>query len=383
MSNFAELDKQLNKAKIELLTDARAAFISTIIFSLKFKWDDTLQPPTAAVDHDTIYFHPDFWKSINDKERVAVLAHEGWHVAFNHVINMHDYKDMNSVKYNIAADHVINLMLEESGYQLPSFALKDKQYKDMSTMQIYNLLPDPPSDTGNDSLIGDIKPKGDKPSPEKLQQQRNAIEDIIVKAHTIAQATDPNGVGSLPGDVQIFIDKLLNPKLDWRTITQNIVSSFVRTDYSYKRPNRRYMPDYYLPSLYNEGMGELCAAFDTSGSVSDEEIKMFLTEVISFKEILSPALTTIIDFDTSIKNVHKFTADENIKGIALTGRGGTCLKCVFDYYNKNIPNLLVVFSDLQCPPIQEDPGYPVIWVCVNNPKAKVNFGTLIHYSTDN
>ena len=67
-----------------------------------------------------------------------------------------------------------------------------------------------------------------------------------------------------------------------------------------------------------------------------------------------------------------------IDTVSFSGWGGTNLTPVFEHYDKNKPTVLVVFSDLFCAPIIEDPGYPVIWACFGNPNAEVNFGQLIH-----
>jgi predicted metal-dependent peptidase len=73
--------------------------------------------------------------------------------------------------------------------------------------------------------------------------------------------------------------------------------------------------------------------------------------------------------------------------VHFSGGGGTNLQPVFDHFaGKNPdhpeagpPTVLIVFSDFYCGKIKEDPGYPVIWISVDNPNAEVNFGTLINY----
>lgn len=276
--------------------------------------------------------------------------------------------------------------------------LLDNQYENMTTMQVYNLLPDEPnsnngqngngggnsSDENNDKPFGgmgnDIKDPTKGKSSQQIQQDKNELDNILVKA-SMASKMAGDKPGSIPGDIQILIEELTNPKLPWNVILQNYMTSFNKDDYSYQRPNRRFTPDFYLPSLHSEGLDEIAVAVDTSGSVSEDEFRAFLTEINNIKETLNPKKTTIIDFDTSIKHVHTINEGDSIHNLPFSGRGGTDLDCVFDYYGKNKPNLLLVFSDLWCDQIEDDPGYPVIWVCVDNPNAEVNFGTLIHYDT--
>jgi predicted metal-dependent peptidase len=283
----------------------------------------------------------------------------------------------NFKRWNRAADYVINNMLIDNGYELPPGGLWDTKYNDMSTEQVYDLLEDD-GDPNFDQYDLSPSPIDSDMSPEEVEQK---VQDIIVKA-SIQSKMGGDKSGSIPSDIQRELDKLLNPKLDWRTILQNYVSAFAKEDYSYKKPNRRYMPDFYLPSLYSEAVGEIAIAVDTSGSVTDKEFQAFLSEINAIKNDLNPALTTVIDFDTSIKNVHKLTADQSIDSVKFSGYGGTQLDCVFNYYKKDVPVVLIVFSDLYCPPIQTAPEYPVIWVVVNNPSATTHFGQKIDYDTN-
>ena len=362
----------MDKAKIGLLTNKGSTFITTVLFSLRLKWTEDL--PTAGVDGKSLFINPTFWLAQTPNVRISILFHETWHVAFNHMFRG---KDLDKKRYNYAGDFVINLMGRDAGYEIPREWLCDEQYRDMSTQQVYDLLDDNtdsmPNGLGEDLMESDAKDEG------QVQQE---VADILIRAATRAKlSNDSKEAGNLPGEIEIMLQDLINPKLDWRTILDNYMTSFVKEDYTFRRPNKRFMPDYYLASQSSESLGEIGVAIDTSGSVSDDEFKVFLSEVNSIKERLDPALMTIIDFDTSIKHIHKLTSDQDVTSLPFSGRGGTDLRPVFKHYDKEPPVVLIVFSDLCCSRIEEDPGYPVIWICCNNPRAGVDFGTLIHYDT--
>jgi len=380
MSNYNEqdFDKAMSKAKVGLMARHSSVFITTILFSLKLEITEEI--PTAAVDGANLYINPVWFLAITPKQRMGLLAHESWHVAFDHISRG---ANMDHERFNEAADHVINLMLKSKGYDLPDGGLWDDKYTDMSTEQVYQLLPvkpkdqNPPPPSPGD-WTGDLMPLKAS-DPDKAAKQA-AMKDIVVKASTQSKMSgdDP---GSIPGEIAIAIHELLNPKLSWQTILQNYMSAFSKNDYSYRKPNRRYMPEFYLPSLFSENLDEIAVAVDTSGSVSDKEFTAFLTEINDIKEKLNPSLTTIIDFDTQVNNVHSLSADEDVNSVSFTGRGGTNLQPVFDHYNKTKPTVLIVFSDLYCQQITEDPGYPVVWVVINNENAQVSFGEKIDYDT--
>ena len=369
MENQKELDQLLNKAKIGIMTKQSSAFICTILFSLKQSWDTGL--PTAGTDGERIIINPDFFLSLTSDEQIGLLAHEAWHVAFSHVSRGTTFDKQ---KYNIAADYVINIMLVDAGFTLPEGAYVDGQYRYMSTEEVYDLLPDPPED-----YDCDIMPIGDGEASEmEIAQKELNIKQIVMKA---AQQSKIRGdqAGTIPGDIQRMIDELTNPKLDWFTILMNYMTSFDKADYSFRIPNRRFFPEFFLPGLHGESMGELALAFDASASVTQQEFSAYFGETKYMRELVRPELTTIIEFDTAINNVYSLKKEDNMDDVNFTGGGGTNLQPVFDHFEKNKPTVLIIFSDLYCTKIIEDPGYPVVWISVNNKSAEVNFGTLIHY----
>jgi len=180
--------------------------------------------------------------------------------------------------------------------------------------------------------------------------------------------------------VEMAIQEIINPVLPWNVILQEYFSTFAKNDYSYSRPNRRYLPDFYLPQLRSNAMDHLVIAADISYSMV-HSFPIFINEMLGIRETVNPIRTTIIPFDTELKEITILNQDEKIEDVLFKGGGGTNLQPVFDYLQDKAPTVLIVFSDLLCKKIQDDPKYPVIWCCIQNPKATVNFGKLIHVDT--
>lgn len=360
-------NKQLSRAKIGIMSENNSVFITTILFSLKSSWDQSEQ--TAATDGLNLFINMDWWLTLSPQQQIGLLAHETWHVAFEHMVRSEGYV---FEKYNKAADHVINLMLLEAGFQLPPNGLHDSKYKNMTTEQVYALLPDEPEG----SYPCDIKLPASAEGKSKEEIQA-AITNIVMKA---AQQSKMQGdkAGTIPGEIEIALDNLLNPLLPWNVILQNYMSTYAKEDYSFRRPNKRFAPDFYLPSMFSEAVDNIAVGVDTSGSVTDQEFLAFITEINDIREQLNPKVTTIVDFDYVIRKVHTLEEDDSIRDVTFSGRGGTDLEPLFEHFNKNPPTVLIVFSDLYCTKITEQPTYDVIWICVNNPRATVDFGTLIH-----
>ncbi len=127
----------LNKAKIQLMSKPDTVFFTTVCFSLKHIWDETI--PTACTNGKEIRFNPDFFMSLDLEEQIFLLVHESMHVAYMHMDRLNT---RNPRKWNYAADYVINHQLISRGFKMPKNCLHDPQYADMSTEEVYNKLPD-------------------------------------------------------------------------------------------------------------------------------------------------------------------------------------------------------------------------------------------------
>lgn len=383
-----QLQKELDKAKIGLLQNKGngkgSAFISTILFSLKFSWDESI--PTACTDGLTLKISPQFFESLTKDERVFLLAHEAWHVAFQHMLRLNKQKEDNFYVWNMATDHYINNMLIQAGYTMIEGGLADNKYKDQSEWssdKIFDdLMKDPENQNkgkdGFDMSNSNLDGEGKKLSQEDADAIKRKIEETLVKASVRAKMAKE--YGDIPSDIVIKLEELLNPKLPWNVILQKFMNDFAKEDYSFRRPNRRFMGgSVIMPSLHSESLGHIACAVDTSCSVTDEQFNMFRTELADIKKRLKPKLMTITDFDTEIRAVHKLSPQDNIENVHFSGRGGTNMHPVFGYYTEpqNKPQVLIMFSDMECSAITEDPGFPVIWIKLDGYGFTPTFGTVI------
>jgi predicted metal-dependent peptidase len=140
------------------------------------------------------------------------------------------------------------------------------------------------------------------------------------------------------------------------------------------------MPKFYLPSLCSEGAGVIACARDTSGSVSENDLLVFATEMNYIKQLLNPELMWVVDFDTKIHTIFVLDECTPIDLLKCTGRGGTDLQPVFTHFKANKPEVLIIFSDLECNEIADDPGYPVIWIRTPGYGFTPKFGKLIEFN---
>lgn len=374
--SFTECMQALSKAKIQLMSRPSSAFFTTLCFSLKHSFSDTV--PTAYTDGKNIVYGTKFFMELSMEEQVFLMLHETLHVAYLHTdpvrLSMH-----NKRKWNEAADHVINLQLIASGFKMPSgknAGLADPQYKGMSTEQVYALLPEPQKDEDMGGFGEDLQE-----SPMPSEELQAGVQDILVRA-SIQSKMANDKPGTIPGEIQIFLDRLLAPKLPWNRILQKYLQTFSKSDYTFKKPNRRHFPTHYLPTLHSESLMDIAIAVDISGSVTDTDFNRFITETHSILRMMRPNKITLVQFDTEIKSTHAIRSVQELMQVEFKGRGGTYISPVLEWANENKPQLLLVFSDGDFRFYDYETKVKTLWLIHDNPNFQAPYGKVIHYSME-
>jgi predicted metal-dependent peptidase len=351
-----QADTHLRHAKIDLMT--KSVFLSTICLSLKHEFTDKL--PTAGTNGISILYNPEFLDKLSPQERTGLLAHEVWHVAFNHLTRL---GDRDKVLWNKAGDYVINYMLEKSGITVPRGGLLDPRFAEMSTEEVYNIIKDEEPEGGPD---GDFDVDLLEPPPGLDEGDvSDKITDMVIKAHLQSKIANKDK-GEIPGEIARAIDDLINPKLPWYEILQRFMSDLAKDDYSWSRPSKRFYPDYYLPSQHSYTLGEVVVAIDTSGSVSKEDLTEMLTEIENIRETFRPEKLTIIDCDAEIHNIYDVEKYDNILELEFHGYGGTDFQPVIEHCNQINPDVLIYFTDLYANDVRDVGDYPIIWICTDD-----------------
>ncbi|MCK4501048.1 hypothetical protein KAU11_11170, partial [Candidatus Babeliales bacterium] len=264
------------------------------------------------------------------------------------------------------------------------------QYRGKSTNQIYDIIyekKDAPDSNNQDIVFGGKKPedgdKNSKPqdkqsSAAQEQELKNHIQGILVKAKTQSQMSGKD-TGAIPGEILRQIDALINPKLPWDQILNRFLTEKIKDDYTWSRPNRRFMPEFYLPTQNSEALAKITIAIDTSGSISKTDLRNILSEIAYIKDTMKPKELEIIDCDRTIHNIWTVTEDMDLLDLPFTGGGGTSCKPVLEHCRKNPTTALVYFTDLYLDKWTEEMDFPILWIVYNNPGATVPVGEVTHY----
>jgi predicted metal-dependent peptidase len=165
-----------------------------------------------------------------------------------------------------------------------------------------------------------------------------------------------------------------------RVILQRFLQEYSKGDYSWQKPNRRYWPEWHLPSLHSRSLIDITVAVDTSGSVDDDQFQIMVSEIAGIFRIVKPKEITLIQFDTNIKSITKIRSLRDLRQCEFTGRGGTKVNAVIDWAILNKPQLLMFFTDgeFNAPP-QEYTANKTLWLIHNNDQFRSNYGKVVHY----
>jgi predicted metal-dependent peptidase len=373
------LVRELDKTKSKIWIGKNAAFLAPLMCSMPWIWSTDCW--TAKTDYTHLFCNPFFFLANPPKVREFVIVHELWHPAKLHNIRM---GDRHPLLWNYACDININNDLVKNGYSFQGLVMADgspvkpwydPSFGDATPEDIYAKLfndhrlddPDVPWNQGEDDLL---------PPDESTNEK---VVNNVIRAKE--QARINGSWGDVPGEIEQILDRFLNPVVPWRQVLYQWFTELTKTHMTWKRPNRRYKPrDIHLPSRYRDRgkLANLVFFWDTSGSISNEDIIRFSSEVKFIKDVFKPEKLTIVQFDTMIQKILEFDDTDAFVRIEIAGRGGTHLGCVREYIMKHEPTAAIIFSDLFCEPMQEGPECPIIWATVGNPSATVPFGKLIH-----
>lgn len=376
------IEKALSKAKIGMMMLPDTVFFSTLCTSLEVVI--TNQVPTAGTDGRKLFINKDFFFGLTEAERIFLLAHETLHVAYLHPIRKgsrdHDL-------FNIACDYVINYELKQRNFTFIKGVLYDPQYAGMSAEEVYEKLLQQPQQP-KCSMPDLLSPTGDKgegtnggnPAKSFTEEQIKAIEqEVMSKVATAAMMAEMSKQsGSIPSHIKRTLEELSKPKVNWKAVLARFFSDVNKADYSWTKPNRKYLPN-YLPKLHSVNLGRVDFAIDTSGSITADQFNQFVSEVHGVLRILNPTEIGVYQFDHALQGSNVVRNVRDITKLPFKGGGGTSPEYAIQEFIKNKAQALIVLTDGYFNSrILTKPKQPVVWVIYDNESFKAPFGTVVH-----
>ncbi len=344
--------------------------------------------PTACTDGKNEQYGREFCEKLNDAELRFLILHENYHKLYRHLITWQHLQKDNPELANMAMDYVINLKLVADNHD--NFATMtgelakgcfDVKYKGWDTAKVFHDLKEnpPPQD---DSLDGHDWDSAKDMTPDEKDALSREIDEAIRQGAMIA------GKMGSGGDREF--NELLQPQVDWKQVLREFITeTCAGRDYSsWRKPNRRYISmGIYMPSGVSEKVEELVLAIDTSGSIDDRELSVFLSEVKGIAETVKPSAVRILYWDTEVCRAEKYEMhelDNLINSTKPEGFGGTMVECVPQYMTDNnvSPQACIVLTDGYLGSSWGQWTCPVLWCVLDNKSAKPDVGKVVHVNSN-
>ena len=361
---------------------------------------------TLATDGRNFYYNSAFVLALGSIDKVIFgFAHEVLHCLYDH-FGRTGGRDPKLC--NIAQDYCINtdlvqhnvgqkideiqILYDTKYYGWAFEAVYDELMKDIKNIDLDKLL-----DQLLDDHIQNDEGDGDGDGSQNSQNgnsthrpgiskaDRDAIRDEL--RESMLNAVAGSGAGNLPAGIQRMVNELTNPKMDWRQLIQMKIPSLIKNDYSYMRPNRKYAQSgIIVPGVRYDDTIDIAIAIDTSGSISMEQMKEVLSEVVGMMDMYDDFTMHIWQFDTNVYEPAHFTKDTSseIMDYPLRGGGGTDFDANWKFMNEEgiEPKLLIVFTDGEPYGSWGDENYcDTLWIINNkyNKQIEPPFGVHAYY----
>jgi predicted metal-dependent peptidase len=351
-------EERITKAKIKMYETQ--PFFSYIVNHLIMHEDNKITPTMGVDIKGNCYYNTEFVDKLSDDELKTILAHESMHCALLHLNRL---GNRDAKIWNYATDLAINTLLQGNNFVFPqSKDIKpilgennqykinkkiindvDKKTAEMLYNELYDLAEKIPEQKFDTHIFSDENADGKgKDFCNGSGQQEDKWKQIITEATYFAKQK-----GNMSASMEIMVEKLLNKKLNWKQLLYRYITNEIQHDFTYARPSRKFISTgIYFPSTAKENI-KVMAAIDTSGSIGEKELSLFLGEIYKITKSFNNMELEVLFHDTEISSRSKFNHSNlhKIVNLKATGGGGTSHKEVFEYVKKARPTILICFTD--------------------------------------
>ena len=367
-----EIEQEVERFRMEMLR--KMPFYGDIVMRLPFSANPGI--PTACTDGSGIEYNPAFLQKLNPGQRNYVLMHEVFHVLLFHCRRS---RDRDPRLWNTAADLVVNRMLDQLSWHMENKKIPCQRppegifgrVTDTDTVEtLYEVLRKtnrdqdlkkgcvsyPALDRWKPMIIQGKLPSDLKypiPGPggsAKEAETRNALNGSAVEAliqEALQKARGEIGSFFLPRQ---FLEPIRTKRLDWRALLRNFLTEEQSEESSYITPERKYIHmDLILPGYSRDEtrIEEIWAFVDSSGSISQNELEQFLTQLSRIAREFK-CVFHIAYWDTEVTEVYRKVRDEKkIWECMPRHSGGTDINCVYRWLRqeKLRPAVMLILTD--------------------------------------
>jgi predicted metal-dependent peptidase len=392
-------EQRIEKVHVKLMRHKQFCLFSGLFMVGKVTVDETT--PTAKTNGVNVIYGRAFVDSLNDKQLAFLILHENMHKAYRHLQVWDKLWKKNAQLANSACDYVINLQIRDydvagNDVEMPTDAngealgLIDEKYRGMDAHQVFLLLEKEQKEQEQDGSGGGGGQGMDEHDWENAQEGTPEEQEQVAKEIESALRQGAILAGKMGGSVSRDMQDLLTPKVDWKDALRDFVKTSTqgKDQTTWRRLHKRYIGiDIIMPSTYDEKVGSIVVAVDTSGSIGQAELAQFLSEVKSICDEVSPEQIDLLYWDTAVAGHETYMGAELASLTETTqakGGGGTSPECVpfFIKENRLEPECVIMLTDGFID--KQDPndwqiGKPIMWCIKGNPRFDIDVvGKVVH-----
>lgn len=355
------MNENLRVAILKILAKKRLRLFGCLLYRFDLRATESDDMKTACCTIDKILRKPviiinsNFISKLENVEQVMfVVLHEMLHFIDGH-LSKYRIVSGNDYVFNLAADHVINSLLEKEALsskliEVPSdaFMIPELKNQNLDVMEVYEWLMDNKEfyhckynqETGmidvfkNNKYVGSISPDLDN----EAEESSDLLDEIKAEIRSVMNTF--NTKGSNHDDLFKYIEELVKINIPWESILDNeIQKSRIKSpcNKTWKKLRKKLLHlSITLPGTdTDDDLDDLYLIQDTSGSLWNDEkehskIVTLLSESINYFRGIK-----VIQHDVEVTNSFYLTRDnfenEKHKMYELRGGGGTSHKEAFSF----------------------------------------------------
>lgn len=341
-------------------------YFGTIANGMEMRINDNIE--SFSIRDNAFEYRSEYMEGLNPQQVMFALCNGALHEALSHTKRRGNRSPW---LWQMACDYAINSLLIDNGFVAPPSITYDKRFGNLSAEEIYTELSQEFLDQEQNDRDADDRRDGES-SDEKLSRAQ--------REKRIREAQEKDD--SLQDAIEQLLGERHHKTIDWRTLLNESIGGYYVSDYTLIPPSKKLLYEgIYLPGVHSRHL-HIAIAIDSSGSVDEVLLSMFIAEVEEILETFGSYTIDLMVCDDRIRFYNRFENGEEMT-YSLIGGGGTDFRPVFELIESWMypPKLLLYFSDLDGTFPVCEPSYETLWIA---PKTlEVPFGRVIELRGEN
>lgn len=302
-----------------------------------------------------MYFNPLLFLQCDKKEMAALFKHEIYHMMYLHYERVNDLKNKYSNEViSMAIDISINQFVKNMPMEACrldtvnrefNIELKENRSIEEYASEIQKAITERLKKSSNEKNSDSIAREFDIAKGHEVWDEID-ISDQSIKENVKKIATSLKSSGKPDEILKIISGFEEKEELSWQNILQRMIPA-VKSGYrkTITRRNRRQPERMDLRGRLANHIPELVIAIDISASMTDEDIKKIMVEILAIVRNRE-AKITVVECDNEIRRIYSLRSPKDIKPRSEKN-GSTSFSPVFEYVREKGLNdsIIIYFTD--------------------------------------